>query len=497
MSAITLILPHQLFRNHPALGTGGEVILVEESLFFRQFPFHKQRLQYQRASMQAYRHWLQMHGYSVNYVECRHPDSDLRRLIPSLHARGVREIMICDPEDDWIRRRLIRAARSTSISLTMSESPQFLTPVAALDAWFHGRRKYFQTDFYIRQRKRMGLLLLPDGTPQGGKWSFDADNRRRIPKGYPVPAVGQPPVGPWREEARAYVERHFPDNPGSPTGLLRYPVTFEESEAWLQDFVHRRLPGFGPYEDAMVRDETILHHSLLSPMLNNGLLTPEQVVGAVMAQVGRDDVPLSSSEGFIRQLIGWREFIRGVYRHAGRRQRTTRFWGFRRSLPACFWDGTTGIEPVDVVIRRVLDTGYCHHIERLMVLGNFMLLCEFDPDEVYAWFMSLFVDAFDWVMVPNVYGMSQFADGGTMTTKPYLSGSNYLMKMSDFRPGPWQEVWDGLFWRFLHVHRTTFSGNPRWSMLMGSWDRMNPPKKENHLRVAEEWLQSLDRRAGR
>lgn len=492
MSDITLILPHQLFRDHPALREGCRVILVEETLFFRQFPFHALRLQYQRATMKAYSAWLQERGFQVRYVDSQDPDSDLRVLLPGLFAQGVRHLWLCDPEDDWIGRRLQRGADALGLTLTLLESPQFLTPVAELDAWFAGRRKYFQTDFYIRQRKRLSILLQPDGTPLGGKWSFDTENRRRFPKGAKPPVLSQPPPGPWREEARSHISRHFPENPGAVDGAIRYPVTFGESEAWLEDFVRHRLPGFGPYEDAMVRDETVLHHSMLTPMLNCGLLTPEQVLQAVLAQSERSDIPLASLEGFIRQLVGWREFIRGVYRHAGRRQRTAHFWGFTRCIPASFRDGSTGIEPVDVVIRRVLDTGYCHHIERLMVLGNFMLLCEFDPDEVYVWFMSLFVDACDWVMVPNVYGMSQFADGGLMSTKPYLSGSNYLMKMGDFRPGPWQETWDGLFWRFLHVHREVFAGNPRWNMLLGTWDSMDPAKREEHLTRAEGWLQALD-----
>jgi deoxyribodipyrimidine photolyase-related protein len=190
--------------------------------------------------------------------------------------------------------------------------------------------------------------------------------------------------------------------------------------------------------------------------------------------------------------MGWREFIRIVYEREGRRQRTRNFWGFKRKIPASFWTGTTGIGPVDETIRKVLETGYCHHIERLMVLGNFMLLCEFDPDDVYRWFMELFLDAYDWVMVPNVYGMSQYADGGLMTTKPYISGSNYIVKMSDHPKGDWQTTWDALFWRFLHVHRETFRSNPRWSMLIKTFDNMSSEKRDGHRSTAERFLNRLD-----
>jgi deoxyribodipyrimidine photolyase-related protein len=181
-----------------------------------------------------------------------------------------------------------------------------------------------------------------------------------------------------------------------------------------------------------------------------------------------------------------------VYDFAGSQQRTKNYWGFERKIPSTFWEGKTGIYPIDSVIQKVLKTGYCHHIERLMVLGNFMLLCEFDPDEVHRWFMELFVDAYDWVMVPNVYGMTQFADGGMMTTKPYISGSNYLTKMSDYPKGDWQPIWDGLFWRFMHVHRDFFTRNPRLGMLVKTFDKMPETKQNAHIQHAETFLAQLD-----
>ena len=226
-------------------------------------------------------------------------------------------------------------------------------------------------------------------------------------------------------------------------------------------------------------------------MLNIGLLNPQQIIDKAIQAAIDNEIPLNSLEGFIRQIIGWREFIRIVYEREGTRQRTTNYWRFTRKIPDSFWNGTTGIHPVDTVIKRLLKTGYCHHIERLMVLGNFMLLCEFDPDEVYRWFMEMFIDSYDWVMVPNVYGMTQFADGGLMTTKPYISGSNYLMKMGDWDKGEWTQIWDGLFWRFMHVHRDFFLTNPRLGMLVKTFDKMPEVKRRTHLKNAEEFLKSL------
>ena len=227
-------------------------------------------------------------------------------------------------------------------------------------------------------------------------------------------------------------------------------------------------------------------------MLNVGLLTPIEILDQAVAYANKNKIPLNSCEGFIRQILGWREFIRGVYQTKGTQERTTNFWKLKRKIPKSFWNGTTGIAPIDITIKKVLATGYCHHIERLMVLGNFMLLCEFDPDEVYRWFMELFIDAYDWVMVPNIYGMSQFADGGLMATKPYISGSNYLMKMSDYEKGDWQFIWDGLFWRFMHVHRDFFLKNPRLGMLIKTFDKMPVAKQQQHLERAEKYLLQLD-----
>jgi len=199
---------------------------------------------------------------------------------------------------------------------------------------------------------------------------------------------------------------------------------------------------------------------------------------------------VNALEGFIRQVIGWREFIRLVYRRMGRAQRTSNFWGFTHPMPRALYDGTTGIEPVDHVVRQVLRTGYCHHIERLMVLGNFMLLCRIHPDAVYQWFMELFIDAYDWVMVPNIYGMSQYADGGSMTTKPYLSGSAYILRMGNFEKGPWCAVWDALYWSFIDRHADVFARNPRMSVMVKMKDKLGA-KMDVHRRTADQFLAKL------
>ena len=410
-------------------------------------------------------------------------------LIPQLRQEGIDALHFCEVADNWLDKRIKQSA--SDMQLICHDTPMFFNSMQELSAYFHSKSRFFQTDFYIRQRKQRGILL-ENRKPMGGKWSFDSDNRKPYPKAKSPPVVKFNQTNHYVQSARSYVEANFNGNTGGVIAQgIAYPVTFEESRNWLDQFLVSRFVEFGAYEDAIVAKAHFLHHSVLTPILNIGLLTPDYVLSRALAFATDNPVPLNSLEGFVRQLCGWREFIHGVYQFAGTMQRTRNFWGHTRPIPAGFWHGTTGILPFDAIVRKVLDTGYCHHIERLMVLGNFMLLCEFDPNEVYRWFMTLFIDAYDWVMVPNAYGMSQFADGGLMATTPYLSGSHYLLKLGDFGKGEWQAVWDGLFWRFLHKHRGYFNNNPRLAMLIRQFDTQPNAKRIGHLQNAETYLAAL------
>lgn len=496
--SITLIFPHQLFKDHPAINNNRIIYLVEELLYFNQYKFHKQKLVLHRASMQFYKQWLKEKNYNVNYINADEDISDIRQLVTHLNENNCKEIHVAEVTDDWLQRRLQNACKKYSIELKFYQTPSFITSIKKAGEYFSDKKTYFQTDFYIWQRKQHKILLETDRYPLGGKWSFDYENRKRFPKNETAPFLNLPENNNYVTEARKYVAENFSNNYGSNDDPFYntkgfFPTTFEEAAHWLKDFIQNRFEKFSVYEDAIVANEQVLHHSVLSSSLNIGLLTPKQVIDAVTAQADEYKIPINSLEGFIRQIIGWREFIRVVYEREGRKQRTKNYWNFTRKIPESFRNGTTGIEPVDAVIKKVLNAAYTHHIERLMVLGNFMLLCEFDPDEVYKWFMELFIDAYDWVMVPNVYGMSQFADGGIMSTKPYISASNYLIKMSDFTKGEWQQTWDALFWRFMHVHRDFFNSNPRIGMLLKTFDKMDVKKRQNYLNTAAHFLQTLDK----
>ena len=492
MTAINLLFPHQLFAQHDLYSNGHPVYLVEEYLFFRQYKFHKQKIAFHRASMKCHAAALEARGLVVHYINAHDTPADVRDLLPFLAKKGVQTIHSIDTTDYLLERRLNRMAKAENIQLIRYDNPLFLNTKDELNSFFkEDKKSFFQTTFYKQQRVKRRILIDEKDKPFGEKWSFDGDNRKKYPKGKVPPAVHYPAVDAYWKEAVVYVNEHFSAHLGTIATHPIFPFSEKETTKWLHQFFEYRFHQFGDYEDAIMQKELVLNHSVLSPMMNVGLIAPQTIIDAALAFAAEQDVPLNSLEGFIRQIIGWREFIRGMYEIKGVESRTKNFWGYKRTIPASFYDGTTGILPVDDVIKKVLKTGYCHHIERLMVLGNFMLLCEFHPDAVYQWFMELFIDAYDWVMVPNVYGMSQFADGGFFATKPYISGSNYILKMSNYKKGNWQTAWDGLFWRFMHVNQDFFLKNPRLGMLVRMYDKMSTEKQEAHLKAAETFLAKL------
>jgi deoxyribodipyrimidine photolyase-related protein len=493
---ITLVFPHQLFDDHPAVEQGRSNFLIEDTLFFgdphaQPGRFHRQKLVLHRASMKAWQANREERGCEVHYLEYDR-EKTIELILRDLNCEeAISEIVVAAPTDFLLEKRIRRYCKTTGTKLNFVETPMFLTPQDWADAHFDGRKKPYLAAFYEAQRKRMGILLEADGTPTGGSWSFDEENRKPMPrKGLDVPAD---PVAPGRKEvteAIEYVDKRFPDSPGSLDTFI-WPVTRDDAVAWFESFLEERFEQFGPYEDSLSQRERFLFHSVLTPVLNIGLITPAEVVERALEVGMEKKIPLNSLEGFLRQIIGWREFIYQMYRRHGVEMRNGNFFEHQRELPATFWTASTGVEPLDLVIGRILETGYAHHIERLMVMGNFMMLGQFDPKQVYGWFMELFIDAYDWVMVPNVYGMSQFADGGIFTTKPYFSGSNYLRKMSDYPAGEWTQLWDGLFWNFIDRNLEFFRSQYRLSMMVKNWEKMDPAKRDAHLKIASGFFDTI------
>ncbi len=513
---VAVVFPHQLFDHHPAVVANRTIFLIEDSLFFgdRRYPlsFHKHKLILHFASMDLWQRRMEARGHRVERIRYDRERTAGDHLGAMAEA-GAREVHLCYLADDILTRRVTRGAEKHGVSVIWYPSPMFLSPPQWLEEQFSGTRPPRMHTFYTAQRRRMGVLLAPppghapppdpvqrdtkEAAPLGGRWSFDSENRKSWPARRPIPP--EPAVehdeatGEVVAQARQRVDREFPLNPGSGETFW-YPVTHEAARRWLDRFLDERLELFGQFEDAIAPEGTVLYHSILTPALNNGLLTPQEVLDG-MSQRGLLDPGVSPEllptiEGFIRQLIGWREYIHGLYRFHGAAQRRGNHWNHTAAIPQSFYSGTTGLLPLDTIIRRVLDRSYCHHIERLMILGNAMLLCEIHPDQVYRWFMELFIDSYDWVMVPNVYGMSQFADGGMMATKPYISGSNYIRKMSSYPGGEWEKGWTALFWRFMAVHRDFFEAQPRMAVLTKRVREDSPWLKEQ-LETAEALLQQI------
>ncbi|MEZ4799011.1 MAG: cryptochrome/photolyase family protein [Flavobacteriales bacterium] len=483
---VLLVYPHQLFRE--VLNLKPDLtLLVEDELFFTQYKFHKQKIAYHKATMAYFFSEISGQKEYISSQDIRHKTADL---FDYLFSKKVNKVTLFDPSDYLLERRIHRYARKHNIEVEIRQSPNWLCSREYILNYFKNKKRYFFTSFYIDERKRHGMLLDAAGEPVGGKWTFDTENRKKIPSGTFIPAMNKVRTSEIEMDAREKTERTFGSNPGH-LNQWYYPITRDQSLVWLDQFLREKFQNFGTYQDAIVKGNGSLFHSILTPMLNVGLLYPQEVAKRAIEIGLENEIPLNALEGFLRQVIGWREYIRAVYLLKGVEERTKNFFDHQRKLPESFYSGTTGIPPVDDAIARMNESAYTHHIDRLMVLGNFMLLCEINPDEVYRWFMELFIDAYDWVMVTNVYGMSQFADGGLMSTKPYISGSNYILKMSNFQKGPWCEIWDGLFWRFIDKHRDFFLKNPRLGMMVRTFDKMNITKKEYLLQKADNYLKSL------
>ncbi len=493
MSIALLIFPNQLFSSHPGFAhEPAKVYVTEDPLYFgdAQYPvqFHKQKLVLHRASMRA---WFDQVAGPKQYFDYAGGGSQLRRVFAQMQADGMESVVLAEVVDFILEKRLKRYAAEFGMRLVVEATPMFLNTRAQNEEYRAGKKRWFMADFYKWQRLRLDVLV-EDGNPVGGQWSFDEENRKKLPKKMVplLPYVPSFPESAYRTEAQAYVEEHFAENFGQ-SGQRLYPITTAEAEGWFEDFLVNRFANFGPYEDAIVQGESFLYHSLLTPALNSGLLTPIYVVERTLEYAEANEIPLASLEGFIRQIIGWREFMRATYEDLGVTMRTTNAWGHTRKMPEGFYTAQTGVLPIDDTIERVLETGYCHHIERLMVLGGFMFLSKIDPDEIYRWFMELFIDSYDWVMVPNVYAMSQNADGGAITTKPYFSGSNYVIKMSHYKKEEWATVWDSLYWSWILKHAESLRKNARWAMMVRMGEKMPPEKQQGYIERAEAYLREL------
>ena len=462
--------------------------MAEDHELCTHFKYHKHKILLFLIAMRRYRDDLISKDYDVTYREL--PDqageesSFLSVLKLFIKKQKIETLTLYEIEDKFFENKIIALARQLEIELVIKKSPLFIVSRQDFKDYLEEVKSPFMKTFYEMWRRKTQILMEGD-KPTGGKYSFDDENRKKLPKNCDPPSLHQKPTRdiPYFEEVSSLIEHHFSSHPGKCENFW-LATSRREALFLLSQFIEERLVSFGTYQDAITSRSDFVFHSILSPYINMGLILPDEVIERVyQAYQEGSNIPLNSVEGFIRQVLGWREFVRGIYQEYDEVQQTTNFWKHEEKLNEHWYQGTTGIPPLDDAIKKADSVGYNHHIERLMVVANLMLLCRIHPQEAYRWFMEMFVDSSDWVMGPNVFGMGLFSDGGIFATKPYICGSNYLLKMSDYKKGAWCDVVDGLYWSFIRDHKDYFVTNPRLSMMVRNLERMEKDKKDHLKRI--------------
>jgi deoxyribodipyrimidine photolyase-related protein len=492
-SALLVILGNQLFPTKHLPGPHVcRIFMAEDHELCTYYKFHKHKIVLFLTAMRCYAEELRTQGYDVHYVKL--DDAEPRslsyedKLERYLNRTPVKSLSTFEIEDKFMEVRLSKLAAQQGLPLNVMQSPMFLTSRADFAAYLRRSKKPFMKTFYEQRRRELDVLMDGDGRPVGGKFSFDDENRESLPQDVVIPKLPKVNPNTVMVDVGNLVSRLFPEHPGSVSDFW-LPVTLKDSQLWLDDFLEKRLGDFGRYEDAMTNRDVALFHSVLSPMMNLGLLTPDDVLRRALSVAKKRNVALNSLEGFIRQVIGWREFVRGIYQNYSERQDRDNFFKHTRRLNSNWYEGKTGLPPLDDAIKKTMTYGWAHHIERLMIISCVMLLTQIDPRDVHRWFMEMYVDSSDWVMGPNVYGMGQFSDGGIFATKPYICGSNYVLKMSDYKKGPWCEEWDGLYWKFVAEKFQYLGKNPRLSMMVAMWQKKSPAQKNSLMAAADRFIQ--------
>jgi deoxyribodipyrimidine photolyase-related protein len=452
------------------------VLMVESLARARQLPYHKHKLVLIFAAMRGFADDLRRDGWRVDYY--RERDDYVEPLAEHVAAYGPARLRMMEQSEFGVTERLKAAAERHGIPVEVLPHANFISSeVEFAELFAGGRERVTMETFYRRMRRKTGLLMDGDA-PAGGAWNYDSANRLPPKGGMRFPVDTPVPAGAHVAAAIVLVERHFPNHPGAAHDF-DLPTTRADALAYADDFFQRRLDRFGPYEDAMVRGEPRLYHSRLSAAINVGLLHPLELCERADLAYRTGHVRLASAEGFVRQLLGWREFIWRVYWRLMPEYRSRNALGARLPVPVWYADGETSMACQREALRSVLKLGWTHHILRLMVLGNFALLAACDPQAMTDWFWYMFVDGYDWVMVPNVVGMTLHADGGFVGTKPYAASANYINKMSDFcgtcRYDPKLTVgedacpYNALYWDFIARHEDRFASNRRMTLPVRNW----------------------------
>ncbi|WP_206040780.1 cryptochrome/photolyase family protein [Roseobacter ponti] len=503
MSRLVLVLGDQLNAGLSALREADrdrDIVVMAEVVDEASYvQHHPKKIALVFAAMRKFAKGLRDEGWTVRYSELddtENAGSIVGELLRRAEETGADEVLATEP-GEW---RLISALKHAPLKVHLLPDDRFIASHEEFETWVEGRKQLRMEYFYRDMRRKTGLMMEGD-KPAGDKWNYDHDNRKPAPDEVEFGGPMQFTPDETVEAVLDLVEARF----GSHFGELRpfwFATTTAQARRALTHFVKHALPSFGDYQDAMLNDNRFLYHAIVSPYLNTGLLTPLEVCEAVEAAWKAGDVPINAAEGFIRQVIGWREYVRGIYFLEGPEYPQRNGLDHSRDLPDLYWGGKTQMNCLARAVEQTREEAYAHHIQRLMVTGNFGLLAGVHPTQMHEWYLAVYADAFEWVEAPNTVGMSQFADGGVIASKPYVSSGAYINRMSDYckncaysvskKTGEGACPFNLLYWHFLDRHRDRFEGNPRMGNMYRTWDRMDADRRETVLAEAADFLKRLD-----
>ena len=494
VSTLHIVLGDQLDHRSPAIKALDKkhdvVLMMEVAGEAVHVPSHKQRTVFFLAAMRHFARDLVKRGYRVRYVtltdeeNTQSIDGEVRRAVKELRPERM---SVVRPGEWRLFALMDRWRKNLGIDVLMYEDAHFYVTPLQFSEWAEGRKVLRMETFYRKQRRELDILMNVGGQPEGGAWNYDKENRKRLRGSLaelPVRKVFTPDTVTC--DVIDLVEARFPDAPGT-TESFGWPVTRAQACTALRHFVRHGLPNFGPYQDAMRSGAPWVYHSLLSPALNLKLLDPRECVQAAVEAYDQGRAPLNSVEGFVRQIIGWREFIRGIYWRQGPDYESGNGLQENGCLPSMYWSGETSMRCMQQSLEQVLEHGYGHHIQRLMVTGNFALIAGVKPAEIRDWYLAMYVDAVDWVTTPNTVGMVMHADGGVVGSKPYAASGGYIKRMSDYcsgctydpgvRAGAKACPFTVFYWDFLLRHRKRFESNPRMGLALSNLKRLSPVER--------------------
>lgn len=480
------------------------VLMAEVAAETTYVPHHPKKIAFLLSAMRHFAEALRAEGVSVDYVRLDDPSNSgtfCGELARAASRHRPDHVVVTEPGEHRVEQMMLGWGDMIGCPVEIRPDTRFVASRADFSGWAKGRKSLRLEHFYRDMRKRHQILMTEDGQPVGGQWNFDSSNRKSLPVGSFPPAPFRVTPDATTQEVLDLVHDRFADQHFGDVEPFGFGVTAAHAEAAFERFVVEALPLFGDYQDAMAVGEPVLYHSVIAVYLNAGLLDPMRVIRRVERAYADGHAPLNAVEGFIRQVLGWREYVRGIYWHFMPDYAETNTFRADRPLPDFYWSGETDMRCLAQCIRQTQREGYAHHIQRLMVTGNFALLAGIAPKEVCAWYLSVYVDAYEWVELPNTHGMALYADHGLLASKPYAASGAYIDRMSDYCPdcrfdvrkktGPKACPFNYLYWDFLMRNRGVLAGNTRLAMVYKTLDRMTDARRSEIQRDAVVFLNGL------